>query len=242
MKQTFYVDGITCMSCVAVLTKHYGAFEGVSEVSIEKDSGRVEIAAAQHLSNAELAKDLPFKYSLRKEQSFEPGEATSEKFPSMETSEVSKFRQLFPLYLIGAYLFAAMAYRWYQDGIEPAMLDFMGLFYLVFSFFKFLDYKGFKPSFAMYDPIAKVVPAYGYAYPFIELFLGVAFMLRFEIGIMLYITLFILGATTIGVVRSLLDKRAIQCACLGTALKLPMTQATFIENAVMLAMTVYMLA
>ena len=67
-------------------------------------------------------------------------------------------------------------------------------------------------------------------------------MLRFEIGIMLYITLFILGATTIGVVRSLLDKRAIQCACLGTALKLPMTEATFIENAVMLAMTVYMLA
>jgi hypothetical protein len=67
-------------------------------------------------------------------------------------------------------------------------------------------------------------------------------MLRFEIGIMLYITLFILGATTIGVVRSLLDKRAIQCACLGTAFKLPMTEATFIENAVMLAMTVYMLA
>lgn len=242
MKQTFYVDGITCMSCVAALTQHYKAFEGVSEVSIDKDSGRVEIDAAQHLSNAELAKDLPSKYSLRKEQNFKPGEATSEKFLSMETSEVSKFRQLFPLYLIGAYLFAAMAYRWYQDGIEPAMLDFMGLFYLVFSFFKFLDYKGFKPSFAMYDPIAKVVPAYGYAYPFIELFLGVAFILRFEITLMLYLTLVILGATTIGVVRSLLDKRTIQCACLGTALKLPMTQATFIENAIMLAMTVYMLA
>ncbi len=241
MKQTFYVDGITCMSCVAALTEHYGAFEGVSEVSIDKESGRVELASAQQLSPAELAKDLPSKYRLR-ENYVDQGKTSPQKFPNMETSEVSKFRQLFPLYLIGAYLFAAMAYRWYQDGIEPAMLDFMGLFYLVFSFFKFLDYKGFKPSFAMYDPIAKVVPAYGYAYPFIELFLGVAFMLRFEIGIMLYITLFILGATTIGVVRSLLDKRAIQCACLGTALKLPMTEATFIENAVMLAMTVYMLA
>ena len=229
------------MSCVAALTEHYGAFKGVTEVVVDKESGRVELASAQQLSTAELAKDLPSKYHLR-EEFFEQGKATVQKFPAMETLEVSKFRQLFPLYLIGAYLFAAMAYRWYHDGIEPAMLDFMGLFYLVFSFFKFLDYKGFKPSFAMYDPVAKVVPAYGYAYPFIELFLGVAFMLRFEIGIMLYITLFILGATTIGVVRSLLDKRAIQCACLGTALKLPMTQATFIENAVMLAMTVYMLA
>jgi hypothetical protein len=50
-----------------------------------------------------------------------------------------------------------------------------------------------------------------------------------------------LGSTTLGVIRSLLDKRQIQCACLGTALKLPMTEATFIENAVMLAMTFYML-
>jgi len=51
----------------------------------------------------------------------------------------------------------------------------------------------------------------------------------------------ILGSTTLGVIRSLLDKRKIQCACLGTALKLPMTEATFIENVVMLAMTFYML-
>jgi len=94
----------------------------------------------------------------------------------------------------------------------------------------------------MYDPIAKAVPAYGYAYPFIELLLGIGFLLRIEVTVLLYITLVILGATTIGVVRSLLDKKAIQCACLGTALKLPMTETTFIENAVMLAMTIYMLA
>jgi hypothetical protein len=42
-------------------------------------------------------------------------------------------------------------------------------------------------------------------------------------------------------VQSLLNKRQIQCACLGTALKLPMTQATFIENAIMIAMALAML-
>jgi hypothetical protein len=57
----------------------------------------------------------------------------------------------------------------------------------------------------------------------------------------LVVTLVILGATTIGVVQSLLNKRQIQCACLGTALKLPMTQATFIENAIMIAMAIGML-
>jgi hypothetical protein len=50
-----------------------------------------------------------------------------------------------------------------------------------------------------------------------------------------------LGITTIGVTKTLLDKKSIQCACLGTALKLPMTEATFIENTIMLVMAAIML-
>jgi hypothetical protein len=51
----------------------------------------------------------------------------------------------------------------------------------------------------------------------------------------------ILGITTVGVTKALLNKNAIQCACLGTALKLPMTKATFIENSIMLFMAIWML-
>jgi hypothetical protein len=35
------------------------------------------------------------------------------------------------------------------------MIDFMGLFFVVFSFFKFLDYKGFPSAFAQYDPLSQ---------------------------------------------------------------------------------------
>ena len=66
--------------------------------------------------------------------------------------------------------------------------------------------------------------------------------MRFQLNWALVLTLLILGLTTIGVVRVLLQKRQIQCACLGTALKLPMTEATFIENAVMIAMALFMLS
>ena len=121
------------------------------------------------------------------------------------------------------------------------MLDFMGLFYIVFSFFKLLDLKGFPASFSMYDPLAKAIPAYGWVYPFIELALGLCFLMRFQITVALILTLVILGITTIGVTRTLLDKKAITCACLGTALKLPMTEATFIENALMIVMALVML-
>ncbi|MFB1039403.1 MAG: heavy metal transporter, partial [Polaribacter sp.] len=121
------------------------------------------------------------------------------------------------------------------------MLDFMCLLYIVFSFFKMLDLNGFKMSFGMYDPIAKKVPFYGKIYPFIETLLGLMFLMRFEIDIALIGTLIILGVTTIGVTRALLDRKSIRCACLGTALKLPMTEATFIENAIMILMAVLML-
>ena len=121
------------------------------------------------------------------------------------------------------------------------MLDFMGLFYVVFSFFKFLDLKGFPQSFKMYDPLAKAIPAYGWVYPFIELALGLMFLMRFEVRLALIATIIVLGVTTIGVTRILIDKKTIQCACLGTVLKLPMTTATFIENSIMLVMAIIML-
>ncbi|SVB27927.1 uncharacterized protein METZ01_LOCUS180781, partial [marine metagenome] len=111
----------------------------------------------------------------------------------------------------------------------------------VFSFFKFLDYKNFPGVFGMYDPLARVIPIYGWVYPFIETGLGLLFLFRLEIKIALISTLIILGTTTIGVVRTMISKSTIQCACLGTALRLPMTKATLIENGIMLIMAVWML-
>ena len=111
----------------------------------------------------------------------------------------------------------------------------------VFSFFKILDLKGFPESFKMYDPLAKAVPFYAKIYPFFELALGILFLMRIQIPVALIVTIIILGITTIGVIKVLLDKKTIQCACLGTALKLPMTKATFIENAIMIIMAIIML-
>ena len=65
--------------------------------------------------------------------------------------------------------------------------------------------------------------------------------MRVQVDVALIITLVVLSITTIGVTKTLLSKKSIQCACLGTALKLPMTEATFIENAIMIVMAVVML-
>ena len=64
---------------------------------------------------------------------------------------------------------------------------------------------------------------------------------RVEVDIALFVTIIILGITSVGVTQTLLNKKSINCACLGTALKLPMTEATFIENAIMIIMAISLL-
>ena len=67
------------------------------------------------------------------------------------------------------------------------------------------------------------------------------FLTRHQLPIALIVTIVLLGITTVGVVQSLMGKQKIRCACLGTVLNLPMTEATFIENAIMLVMAVVLI-
>ena len=154
----------------------------------------------------------------------------------------SELQKLFPLLLIFIYLsIASISMNLRSLDSSEIMLDFMGLFYIVFSFFKFLDYKNFPSSFAMYDPIAMRASYYGWVYPFIETILGILILFRIEILLTMIITIIMLGITSVGVAKSLLQKQDIQCACLGTALQLPMTKATFIENSIMILMAISLL-
>jgi hypothetical protein len=74
-------------------------------------------------------------------------------------------------------------------------------------------------------------------YPFLETGLGIAFLMSWQLPLILFCTLIILSFTTYGVLQSIINKSSIECACLGTALKLPMTEATLIENGIMIVMS-----
>lgn len=236
MKHTYNITGMTCNVCVASVSKDLIRVEGVIKVNVSLDKGEVEIESDRHILLGILQSAISEKYKIQLKKE------VAEQNAFGAAIEKSKLRQLKPLILIFIYLFTAAFLLNFKDwSIANAMMDFMGLFYIVFSFFKLLDLKGFPSSFRMYDPLAKAFPVYGRVYPFLELALGLMFLMRFQITIALITTIVILGITTFGVTRTLLDKKSIQCACLGTALKLPMTEATFIENAIMLIMAVLML-
>jgi len=235
MKQTYMVSGMTCGGCAASVTEKLFKVSGVDRVEVNLARGEAEVHMESPVPLNNLRAALPEKYMI----GLKENDAVSSEVPRGQT----KFQQLKPLFLIFAYLFAAAILLNYKDwDTKEAMLDFMGLFYIVFSFFKLLDLKGFPKSFRMYDPLAKAIPIYGWVYPFLELGLGLLFLMRFQLTVALMVTLLILGITTFGVTKTLLDKKSIRCACLGTALNLPMTEATFIENAIMLVMAITMLS
>jgi len=240
MKHTYHVHGMTCGNCKASVEKYLSNLDNVLSVSVDLENNEVEVTMEKHIATDILKNALPDKYTLIEKK--EKNIFDSPSNVGLEMEEKSKLQQLIPLLLIIFYIAVTSILLHYRDWSWNAfMLDFMGLFYIVFSFFKMLDLKGFPESFKMYDPLAKRLPIYAKVYPFIETILGLMFLLRIEVNIALIITLVVLGITTIGVTRTLLDKKSIQCACLGTALKLPMTEATFIENAIMIVMAILML-
>ncbi len=119
----------------------------------------------QPVSVQQLQQALPAKYKISKkdEAPINVFQNTSESEP-----ETSKLRALRPLLLILGYIAIATVLMHRNDfDLSAVKLDFMGLFFIVFSFFKILDLEGFPNSFRMYDPLAKILPVYAWVYPFI---------------------------------------------------------------------------
>jgi len=226
MKQIVHIEGMTCEGCVASVEHAIAQLHNVHRVSANFKTGTVEVRYQQSFDVNEIKAVLPTKYALVEDITTSP----------------SKAKQLYPLGLIFLFLIGGTLIIHYPTFvIRDVLPDFMGLFFVVFSFFKYLDLRGFQSSFRRYDPLAKLIPFYAWLYPFSELSLGVLFLIRLELQLALWLTVAILGINTIGVVKVLLSKKEIECACLGSVLKLPMTEATLIENALMIAMAVWML-
>ena len=89
----------------------------------------------------------------------------------------------------------------------------------------------------MYDVLAKQIPVWGYLYAFIELGLGLAYLMNFQPMLINTLTFVVMSISIIGVLQSVLNKKKIQCACLGTVFNLPMSTVTSIEDALIIAMS-----
>ena len=228
MDTIYNVKGMTCQGCVKSIKESLISHDKIDKVFVSLENGTVNIISDESIRIEEIKSLVSEKYTFYKEKVVQKEEKAIKK---------NKILDLWPLFLTFTYIaFGAYFLNFKSPNTNKFMSDFMGLFFLIFSFFKFLDIKGFVSSFKNYDPITKKFSFYGFCYPFLELVLGVMFILKFETQLAALITIVILSVTTYGVAESLLSKKSIRCACLGSVLNLPMTEATIIENIIMLLM------
>jgi len=236
MKHTYTLTGMTCSSCEQKVKNALLPIENILNVSPSNESDSIEIEMEDHVPIETLRKALlPLgdKYMLNPQNHSEL---------AMQVN--SWFNTYKPILLIFAYILSVtLAIEWLSGSfsMERWMPHFMAGFFLGFSFFKLLNLKGFAESYAMYDVVARRLPKWGYLYAFIELFLGFAYLYGLNPIVTNLVALIVMSVSIIGVLKTVLDKKQIKCACLGDVFNLPMSTVTIIEDALMILMSGYML-
>ena len=230
--KTYQINGMHCMGCVNKVQKAFISHNHISEADVNLKNASVKLQMTSKLQLDELMDVLKNigDYEMIENES----EIQHNKF------QLSTYK---PLLLVIGFILLVSILSSYKTSFQLMnwMTNFMGGFFITFSFFKFLDLDGFSNSFATYDIIAKKWKSYGKIYPFIELGLGVAYLLAIYSAITNTICILILTASTIGVIQAVLSKKQIQCACLGTVFNLPMSTVTVIENFTMISMAIFSL-
>jgi copper chaperone CopZ len=217
----FAISGMTCNGCRTKVEKTLAAL--LPDVAVTLDPPRAVTTASVGVDQINAALAAVGKYRASASAS-RPAEATP-----------SWLLTYYPLFMVMALI--ALASFAAQDW----MMAFMGGFFAVFGAFKLLDVEAFANSYAMYDVVAKRFKPWGYVYPFIETALGLAFLFHFQMVAATWVALALSLIGAVGVIQANLSKQTIQCACLGTVFKLPMSVVTVIENLGMAVMAAWML-
>jgi len=119
---------------------------------------------------------------------------------------------------------------------------FMGFLLCNFAMLKLFHPQAFANGFVMYDLIGKRFRPYAYVYPYIELFLGLGY-LSFAFPYLIYVlTIVVLGVGAAGVVSALRRGLDINCPCMGTVLKVPLSTVTLSEDLLMIVMAIALIS
>lgn len=232
MIQLYKIEGMTCEGCVAKVRSNLEKIAGVNEVKVQLNFPQGEINMSRIISLGELQEAIG-RYKIYTIKQPTDTQVEVKNFPD---KSLSTYRPLILIvsFIVGITLLIQYPYENFSWLLW--MRHFMAGFFLVFAFFKLLNIKGFALSYQMYDIVAARWKGWGYIYPFVELGLGILYLINIAPILTNWITLIVLGISSIGVIRSVLDKRKIKCACLGDVFNLPMSTVTIVEDLTMAAM------
>jgi hypothetical protein len=237
MSMRAYKTDLRCGACVAALRPALDAQLGAGRWRVDLDSpDKVLHAEADPATVRAILGEAG--YTLR-------GEVETSTPSSASPAPKEPPPGYYPLVLVLAFIVGGtvlLQMRLPHGDAMRGMSDFMGLFFTGFAFFKLLDVPAFASAYAGYDWIARRWFGWGYVYPFVELTLGVLYLLHLFPLAVHAVTLVLMTVGTVGVVQTLLDGRKIRCACLGSVFNLPMSFVSLAEDLGMAVMAAAMLA
>ncbi|MDB4768717.1 cation transporter [Saprospiraceae bacterium] len=238
MVQKYKIEGMTCGGCVATVKQALENLEVVesADIQLEAPQGKLTLKHSVQLSALQEAIG---KYQISEIES--PKEEKKTEVIDLPEKSITTYKPL--LLIIGFIAGVSLLVQYPFDDFSGIlwMRFFMAGFFIVFAFFKLLNLEGFAMSYRMYDIVAAKWKGWGYIYPFVELLLGILFLINIAPIFTNVATILILGISSIGVIRSVLDKQKIKCACLGDVFNLPMSTVTIVEDLSMVAMSAIML-
>jgi copper chaperone CopZ len=234
---TYPLIGLHCNACVGRVTKALAPLAEEVQVSLTPQQVLIKNSRVS-MSDLQAAVSAAGKYVLSApEKVVEPTLSASPEKSWLQTYQ--------PLLLILGFVLASSVLVQVGQGRDAVwhetMRYFMAGFFLVFSFFKLLDIRAFANAYAGYDLLAAKWHSWGLIYPFVELALGLAYLANWNPAFTHITTLLVMGFSAIGVIRAVLSKTKIQCACLGTVFQLPMSTVTIVEDVGMVLMAAMML-
>jgi copper chaperone CopZ len=250
--QTFALTGLHCNACVGRVTKSLEPLASsvtvtlnpmqvvLTDVTADFETLQKAVAGAgKYVLIPNSAQNTAVDQSIRAKSAPE--------IVAIAESPASWLTTYSPLLLIVGYILGASVLVQVGMGslasitTMDTMRYFMAGFFLVFSFFKLLDINAFADAYSGYDLLAMRWRGWGLMYPFVELALGIAYLANFNPLMTHWVTIIVMGFSAIGVIKAVASKTQIQCACLGTVFKLPMSTVTIVEDLGMVAMAISML-
>lgn len=256
MTKQYKIEGMTCGGCVNTVTKALETVPGVQQADVRLEAPQGTLQLDRPVPVETLQKAIGH-YRI---EELKPAQASAS-FLEVEAEELAptgapsptatttvlpeknlttyKPLLLIVLFIAGVSLLAQYPFAEFSGMLW--MRHFMAGFFIVFAFFKLLNLEGFANSYAMYDIIAARWHGWGYVYPFVELALGILYLINVAPFATNLATIIVLGVSSIGVIQSNLSKRKIKCACLGDVFNLPMSTVTIVEDLSMVGMAALML-
>jgi glutaredoxin len=118
----------------------------------------------------------------------------------------------------------------------------MGLAIAMLAMLKLMDVPGFAKSFSKYDLLTQRWPVYGRLYPAIEMLIALGFLSSAAMAATGWLAVFVGLSGMVSVYKAVvIDKLALNCACVGGNSKAPLGIVSFAENAMMALMGIVML-